>query len=486
MSRLTAILLLAVALGGVALAQVAGRLTGTLVDPSGAVIADAAVNLYLSGGKTPVLSTRTTSDGIFDFNAVRPDTYRLEVKATGFNAYAQNNVSIDPVRQTSLAPVKLDIQSSTQTVEVTSSAATVDTSTVEVSNTVTQSQVINPPVLDRQVINLFSTQPGLNTNGRAGADTAINGLRAQNTNVTLDGINVQDNFTRINGIDYIPNKLTIGEVSELTVSTSNLNPAIGGNATAISLSSTSGQNQYHGNIYWYNRNSHFAANDWFNNQAGVARPFLNLNQFGGAVGGPVKRDKLLFYVAYETYNLHQTSPKTNTILTPTARQGILQYRVNGAIQQFNVLQNPGATPAPLTIDKSIVPLLAQVPTVGNTTSVGDQLNTTGYQFNARSNNRRDSIIGKMDYNLSPKHVFSGTYRWNRDNVDRPDQGSFFTVVPPPSNQNKAKLFSASWRWTPTATLTNELRGGFNPPGSPFPVARPPPPPFLPRPSLTHS
>jgi hypothetical protein len=231
MSKLTSVVLSIVVLGGVALAQVAGRLTGTVVDASGAVIAGATVDLYLSGGKTPVLSTRTTSDGIFDFNAVRPDTYRMEVKAPGFNAYAQNNIAIDPVRQTSLAPIKLDIQSSTQTVEVTSSAATVDTSTVEVSNTVTQSQVINLPVLDRQVNNLFYTQPGVNNNGRA--DTAINGLRAQNTNVTLDGINVQDNFIRINGIDYIPNKLTIGEVSELTVSTSNLNPTIGGNANAI-------------------------------------------------------------------------------------------------------------------------------------------------------------------------------------------------------------------------------------------------------------
>jgi len=470
MSRLTSVVLLIVALVGVAFAQVAGRLTGSVVDPSGASIAGAEVNVYLPGGKTPVLSARTSSDGIFDFNSVRPDTYRLEVKAPGFNSYAQNNVSVDPVRQTSLAPIKLDIQSGTQTVEVTSSAATVDTSTVEVSNTVTQSQVMNLPVLDRQVSNLFYTQPGVNSNGRA--DTAINGLRAQNTNVTLDGVNIQDNFIRINGIDYIPNKLTIGEVSELTVSISNLNPSIGGNANAISLSTPSGSNSYHGSAYWYNRNNFFSANDWFNNRDGVARPFLNLNQFGGTFGGPIKRDKLLFYVAYETYNLHQTSPTTNTILTPTARQGILRYRLNGTgpIQSFNVLQNPGADPAPLTIDKYIAGLLTQVPATGNSTSVGDGLNTAGYTFNARSNNRRDSIVGKLDYNLSIKHVFSGTYRWNRDNVDRPDIGNFFTVVPPVSNQNKAKFFAASWRWSPTASITNELRGGGNLAVAPFDVA----------------
>jgi hypothetical protein len=470
MSRFSVIL---VALGICAVpsfGQVSGRVSGSVVDPSGASIADATVNLYLTGGKAPVLSTHTTSEGIFDFTAVRPDSYRLVVQAKGFSDYAQTNVTVDPARQTSLAPIRMEVQSATQTVEVTTEVNAIDTGSIEVSNTVTQAQIINLPVLDRQVNNLFYTQPGVNSNGNA--DTAINGLRAQNTNVTLDGINVQDNFIRINGIDFLPNKLTIGEISEVTVSTSNLSPTIGGNANAISLSTPSGSNSYHGSVYWYNRNNFFSANDWFNNRDGVDRPFLNLNQFGATTGGPIKKDKLLFFVAYETYDLHQTQPTTNTILTPLARQGILQYRLNGtgAVQQFNVLQNPGAQPAPLKADPFTTGLLANVPTVGNSTSVGDGLNTTGYTFNARANNRRDSVIGKLDYNLSPKNVFSGTFRWNRDNVDRPDIGTFYTVTPPVSNANEAKLFSASWRWVPTETLTNELRGGGNITVAPFNVS----------------
>src|SRR5262249_38224023 len=161
--------------------------------------------------------------------------------------------------------------------------------------------------------------------------------------------NIQDNYIRINGIDYIPNKLTIGEVAEFTVSTSNLSPTVGGNANAISLSTASGSNQLHGSGYWYNRNSAFSANDWFDNQAGLARPFLNLNQLGGTIGGPIKKDKLFFFAAYEAYNLHETTPELTTILTPTARQGILQYRLNGTgpIQQYNVLQNPGVGLGPI-------------------------------------------------------------------------------------------------------------------------------------------
>jgi hypothetical protein len=468
MSKLVSLLAITVSLAGLAFGQVNGRLTGSVVDPSGASVVNATVNVYLPGGKTPVLTMKTTTDGNFDFTAVRPDTYRLEVLAAGFNNFVQDNITVDPVRQTSLAAIRLGIQSAAQTVEVTGNVATIDANSVEVTSTVTQSQVLNLPVLDRQVNNLFYTQPGVNNNGRA--DTAINGLRAQNTNVTYDGVNIQDNFIRINGLDYIPNKLTIGEVSELTISTSNANLTVSGNANGISISSISGTNTYHGSAYWYNRNNFFSANDWFNNQAGVARPFLNLNQFGGTIGGPIKRDKLLFYAAYETYNLHATTPETATILTPTARQGILTYPTASGNKTFNVLQNPNADPAPLKIDPVVAGLLAKVPTVGNTTSVGDQLNTTGYQFNARSNNRRDSVVGKLDYNLSPKHVFSGTYRWSRDNLDRPDVFSGFNVVPPVSNHNGTKLYAVSWRWTPTSSLTNEVRGGGNLAVAPFDVA----------------
>jgi hypothetical protein len=469
MNRLSAVVWL-LAASQALFAQVEGRLTGSVVDPSGANVADATVNLFLPGGKAPVVFKRTTQDGIFDFTSVRPDTYRLEVRAAGFTGYVQENVVIDPARQTSLAPIHLALQTATQTIDVMGTSVAVDTNSAEVSNTVSTSQVSGLPVLDRQINNLFYTQPGVNSNGRA--DTAINGVRAQDTNVTLDGVNIQDNFIRINGLDYLPNKLTIGEVSELTVGTSNLSPTLGGNASNISLSSPSGSDQYHGSAYWYNRNSFLSANDWFNNSDGVARSQLNLNQFGGTVGGPIKKDKLLFYAAYETYDLKQQSPQLYTILTPTARQGILQYRVNGTgpIQQFNVLQNPGATPAPLAIDKYIASILTLVPTVGNSADAGDGLNTTGYQFNQRSDIRRDSIVGKMDYVPSERHNISGTFRWNRDNDDRPGIGNSFSEVPPVSNQNKAYLFSGAWRWSASANFTNELRGGGNLTTAPFNVS----------------
>ncbi|MEO8027911.1 MAG: carboxypeptidase-like regulatory domain-containing protein, partial [Bryobacteraceae bacterium] len=300
-----------------AFGQVAGGLKGSVVDATGASVPGAKVNLLLPGGKAAILSTETNASGLFDFTAVRPDLYVLEIEHAGFAKTSMQNLKIDPVRVTELSPIRLEIVSTSQTVEVSAAAQTIQTNSFEVASTVTQDQVINLPVLDRQVNNLFYTQAGVNTNSRT--TTVINGLRAQNSSVTYEGVNVQDNFIRVNGLDYIPNKLTIGEVQELTVSSSNANPSIGGNASTITLVAPSGGNSFHGSAYWYNRNNALSANDWFSNKAGVDRAELNLNQFGGGVSGPIKKDKLFFFTNYETYNLHATSPQINTILTPSAR-----------------------------------------------------------------------------------------------------------------------------------------------------------------------
>src|SRR5262249_5926805 len=144
-------------------------------------------------------------------------------------------------------------------------------------------------------------------------------------------------------------------------------------ASTIVLVSPSGTNSLHGSGYWFNRNKSFSANDWFNNKSGVARPPLNLNQVGGTIGGAVIKDKLFFYGVYEAYRLKRQAPKTFTILTPTARQGILQYTVNGGVQQFDVMKA-----ASLPMSTFVQSLLAQVPAAGNTNTMGDGLNTTGY------------------------------------------------------------------------------------------------------------
>jgi hypothetical protein len=422
------------------------------VDPAGASIPNATVGLYLPGGTTPQFAGTTNAEGIFDFLAVRPGLYALEIDAKGFSKYRQEEVKVDPARQLSIPTVKLSLASATQTVEVTAVVQGVDTASAEVSTTVTQEQIRNLPVIGRQVLNLLNTQAGVVQNNRTA--TVINGMRPSYSNVIFDGVNVQDSV-RTNDLDLLSNKFTIAQVAEITVATSNASPTIGGAASTIVLTSPSGTNQMHGSLYWFNRNAYFASNDWFNNKAGVKRAPLNLNQVGGSVGGAVIKDKLFYYGVYEAYRLRRQTPRTLTIPTPTARQGILQYLVNGQVQQFNVLKAAG-----LSISPFIQSYLSQVPAVGNNTGPGDGLNTTGYTFNAQSNTTRDNVTGKVDYNLTTKHSFAGSYNWQRDIPDRND-GTYFSLVPPTFNDNRNKLVTASWRWTPTSRLTNELRGGLS-------------------------
>jgi hypothetical protein len=325
-----------------AYAQATGQLTGSVVDASSASIPNARVDLMLPGGSAALLTSTTTSDGLFTFVGVRPATYMLHVDAKGFNQYKAGNIVIDPARTTSLPPIKLEIAAAVQSVDVVANVRAVETSTVEVATTVTQAQVDNLPVLDRQISNLFLTQAGV-TNSRG--ETVINGLRASYANLTLDGINIQDNYIRVSAIDYLPNKLTISQVQEFTVASSNLNSSLGGGATQVVLVSPSGTNALHGSGYWYNRNNKLSANDWFNNKDEVETPFLNLNQLGGSIGGPVVKDKLFFYGNYEAYRLRQQSPKSRTILTPDARQGIFTTTSG---QKFDILRAKG-----LSVDPTI-------------------------------------------------------------------------------------------------------------------------------------
>lgn len=436
-----------------AFAQDAGRLTGSVTDATGAVVPGATVNIFLTGGSKPVLSSQTTRDGILNISGIRSGTYDLTVESSGFVKYTLRQVHVDPGRETVLPAIKLDVASTSQSVDVSAAAQTVQTSNAEISTTVTNEQIRRLPLLDRDPFTLILTQAGVSSNGRS--DTVINGQRASHANVTMDGINIQDNYIRDNAVDYTPNLLLLDQVSEFTVSTSNTNASVGGGSAQVAFTTPSGTNQFHGAGYWYNRNSVASANDWFNNQAGVDRPFLNQNQIGGSLGGPIKKDKLLFYTNYEAYRQRQQSPANRTILTADARQGIFTYGNN---QKVNVL-----TTAKVGADPAIQQLLAMVPGPEkiNNKDLGDGLNSGGYRFNQRNNRTRDNYTIRGDYVLSTKNTFATTYLWNRDNLDSPDSDTSYSPVPTVVNTNHSHLLSTSWRWNPSPSITNELRGGFN-------------------------
>ncbi len=438
-------------------AQNTGRISGTVQDGTGAAVPGAIVNVYMPGGASPILTTVTSNDGNYFFAGVQPVTYDLSIEAKGFRKEIYRNIKVDAGLELSLKVSKLEVSAQAEVVEVSAQVTSVQTSNAEVASTITNEQVRRLPTLNRSPLGLISTQAGVSYNGRT--NTTINGLRPSYANVTIDGVNLQDNFIRTNSLDFQPNMLLLDQVGEFTIATSNTNASAGSGAAQLSFVTPSGTNDYHGALYWYNRNNVTSANTWFNNRNNVKRPFLNQNQIGGTFSGKIIKDKLFFYTNYELLRLRQQSAATRTILTSDARNGILTYRdTGGNLQKYNVLTGAG-----FAADPQMRTLLGTVPgpEFANRADLGDGLNTIGYGFNIRNNRTRDNVTGKADYVLSTKHVFTGSYLWNRDIVDRPDQSNDFRAFPMVTNSGKVNLASGTWRWSPKANFTNELRGGFN-------------------------
>jgi hypothetical protein len=457
MRNLVGVILLAASSVFPVCAQIDGRITGSVVDVSGAVVPGAEVELLLAGGKKPLLTTRTSIDGTYHFIGVRPGYFDITVDAAGFLKATLLNLSVDPARETSVAQVKLQLLTVAQNVEVSAEAQNVQSSNSEISQTVSTEEIRNLPLLDRDPLGAMQLEAGVVYNGNS--NTVINGLRTSYSDMTLDGINIQDNYIRDNALDYSPNKPLLSQVRQMTVISSNGNAAMSGGATETAFTTPSGTNQIHGEAFWYNRNNAFSANDWFNNQSGVALPFLNQNQMGASIGGPIFKDKLFYYGTYEAVRAHQQSSTDLAIPTALMRTGLFQYRNSaGTLQQTNLLTLRG-----ISIDPVVQGLLAQVPTPDriNNDLVGDGLNTRGYRFNQVANETRDNLTARLDYAINTQQAVSASFSWNRDNSYRPDAENDYSVVPKITNPTNAALLATSWRWTPSSRMTNEVRAGFN-------------------------
>ncbi len=432
--------------------QVNGRLTGTVLDPSGAPVPGAKVEVFLGGGASALLQTQTNPSGLFTFSALRPETYDVAVSSTGFAKVSLRLVKVDALKETSLGAIKLELSTSSQVVEVSAEVQGVQLGGSELVSTIPREQVQNLPSVSRQISTLFSTQAGV-SDGRGA--TVINGMRTSASNVTLDGVNIQDNFIRNNSLDFMPIRPTIDQISEMSIAVGNAGSTVGGGAAQVSLTTRSGSNDLHGSGYWFNQNEAYNANEFFNNRSGVRKPKLNQNQVGVSLGGKLIRDKLFYFGNFEALRLKQQASQLRTVLVPEARTGNFLYRASGATQSVNVLTARG-----VSLDPTIRDMLASLPSP-NSTDAGDGVVTSGYRFNAQSNTVRDQFVNRWDYYLNSSNNFSVTYNRTSEYNDRPDLVTRFYDTVPPNNTDATRNFlSLGWRSTLTPTLTNELRGGF--------------------------
>jgi hypothetical protein len=300
-----------------------GTILGTVTDQTGAVIPGAKVSLTNEGTNLTVTTT-TGADGGYVFSPLKIGTYTVSVEAAGFSKAVQAHLAVS-INQSLKTDITLKPGQVTQTVEVTAALQPLQTENASVGQVVEQQSINNLPLNGRNFTFLAQTVAGVNTpqpdtrgNAFNGAFSA-NGLRPAQNNYLLNGIdNNSDNVDFLNGTNYAvlppPDAL-----SEFKVQTTNYDAQYGRAGGAI-LNATikSGTNQFHGDVWEFFRNDKLDAADFFEDSGGLQKGEYRLNQFGGTIGGPIKKEKLFFFGDVEITRRRQGSVFTNNV--PTAEE----------------------------------------------------------------------------------------------------------------------------------------------------------------------
>ena len=245
-----------------------GRLAGSVFDSSVAVLPGVTVTLT-NDLTDQTITTTTTETGTFLFAQVQPGIYSVMFTLAGFRTAEFTHVEINVGAERSLT-ARLDVGPVAETVTVSADRSPIQTTSPEVSHTVVQQQITELPLDGRNPIELIRLQAGVPGIVNR-TTTAINGGRPTWTQVTLDGINIQDNFIRQNALNFVPNRPTPETVSEMTIVSAAQGAEAAGGATAVRLVTPSGTNDFRGDVFGFNRANRRASNSFFNKRGGLAR-----------------------------------------------------------------------------------------------------------------------------------------------------------------------------------------------------------------------
>jgi len=265
--------------------QVTTRINGTVKDTAGATVPGAKITVIDSATKDQKTAT-SNEEGIFVVTDVRPGTYAVTVEATGFKKLQINQIEVHVDSPVVLNSLTLETGGVAETVSVTASEAQslIRSEDAKLNTTVDVRQVQDLPLNGRNPINLAGGMAGVNTNTTTRTST-INGMRGSFSNITWDGIEINDNFVRTDALFGV-NTPSVASVAEFSVTTQNAGPDDGLGIAQIKPTTPRGGSSYHGEAYDYYRNDKFDANTFFNNVTGLAKPALIQHQYGFNVGGP--------------------------------------------------------------------------------------------------------------------------------------------------------------------------------------------------------
>src|SRR5919197_1981944 len=439
------------------LAQVStSTITGLVTDPSGAVVSGAKVSA-LNEGTGVTYQVNSTSAGSYTFSSVVPGKYTITVSKPGFRSFTSTG-NVLTVGVPLVVDVQLQVGAASETVEVQSSYERIETTSAQLSDIVPEKEIKNLPLNGRNPLTLLTIEPGVvqrTTNG-AGSGTHVFGSRDRAHNVTIDGIDANEST--------VPNpqgniqRLTPDNVQEFRTVTLDATAELGRNSGAnVMVATKSGTNAFHGDAYWFHRNTVLNANEWFNNYAHEPRPALRLHQFGGDLGGPIIKDKTFFFFSYQRSQIFQTEPIAATnvgllgapvLYTPTLlNSGIFRFvrgtvTVNGksytqnspglvdasgnilpgvpvcgggvtgnCVDSYNIF-DPANFPSGVTgPDPTIMTAVKTLPSP-NAYNLGDGFNRAIFNWNPPSKFIGPAYMVRIDHKISDKDNIFGRYLQN--------------------------------------------------------------------------
>jgi hypothetical protein len=464
----------------VASGQATTSLRGTVTDPSGKAVAGAAVVLSSSETKT-ARNIATGDQGEYQFLLVPPGTYTLTVTATGFRRYEEKDLAL-LVNTPATTNVQLKIGGTNETVTVTSEAPAINMVDASLGNSFEEKQVLQLPLEGRNVPDLLSLQAGVaytgNNIGDRDQDTrngAVNGARSDQSNITLDGVDVNDQSNGYAFTSVLP--VTQDSIEEFRVTTTNYGADQGqGSGAQVALVTKSGTNAFHGSAYEYLRNTVTSANDYLvkQSQLNIGLPNkplqLNRNIFGASVGGPLRKDRLFFFANYEGRRQREQQRAERVIPTPSMCQGIFRYLdLNGNLVTVTPARLTLLDPKHIGIDPAMLnpshtgyldKTFCTGQTVTNDTAAGDGLNYAGFVFRAPTSLDNDVFIARVDYRLTSdgRHLLF----WRGALQDLRNPGAPFLPgdAPEQTTADHSKGSAVGYTAVLSPTLTNSFVWGF--------------------------
>jgi hypothetical protein len=463
---------LAVCLGLPAYSQSLSSLTGAITDPTGASVPGASITLTNVDNNARRESLSDAS-GKYSFSAIPPGTYRLLAKKSGFA-----DISVQQVRLLVNTPATINLAFETvgsvaQTIEISAEGIQLNTVDATVGNSFGGKAITQLPFEGRRADRILSLQPGISYIGDAdtvngGSNTAtdrggvVNGGRSDQSNLTLDGIDINNQQTRAPFSPAL--RVTLDSVQEFRVTTSNANAdSSRGSGAQITLVTRSGTNELHGAGYWFVRNKVFNANTFFNNLTtdangrGLDTPKLNRNIFGGRLGGPIKKNKLFYFFNWEGQRDSLEQSVVRTVPRENMRNGIIDYlNVNGGRVSVPTSELLTRLPGARSINQAALTALREYP-VANDFTTGDGINTAGFRFNSPVKRRFNTYVAKLDYNINDRNRIFARGQLQNDN-----EGSAPQFPGLPSNSvelDNSKGIALGWDSTISNSLISSTRWG---------------------------